>query len=432
MPLKSNRPTLLWKTAILLVSGALLVSPSRLRAQTVTGTLQGTVTDAAGGVLPGAGIAIRSRETGQERNLTTNERGFYNATFLPIGKYRVEASLSGFGSFVRENVEIALNNTTVANFSLDARVSAEVRVTAEQPHIDTTDQEIKGSLNEKQIMDKPTLAVGSFLTLAEVFAGFNENPTGGQNNPTASSGSSVNFNGTGTRGATFQINGVNNDDSSENQNRQGVALATIKEFQVITNNFSAEFGRGYGSVVLVQTKSGTNQVHGDAYEYHQTSSWNDKSYFSRSLPKPVNHRDEYGATLGFPILPDNLFAFGSFDQTEVKGELGRTRDLFLPSDLALPRLTRGNDTPANRAFINNILGRFPAGAVPNDARSPRTYTTTININQPAKDYSGRLDWVSGSSNQVSTRYQYTHQDFQADDLIIGEQAWQDNTQRTTG
>src|SRR5207244_9606634 len=110
-----------------------------------------------------------------------------------------------------------------------------------------------------------TFNPGNFLTLAETFTGFQENPTSGQNNPTSSSGSSINFNGTGTRGATFQINGVNNDDSSENQNRQGAALSTIKEFQVITNNFTAEFGRGYGAVVLVQTLSGSNKIHGSAY-----------------------------------------------------------------------------------------------------------------------------------------------------------------------
>ena len=113
-----------------------------------------------------------------------------------------------------------------------------------RPPINTTNAEIKGSLNTQEILDKPTFNQGNFLTLAETFTGFQENPTSGQNNPTASSGSSINFNGTGTRGATFQINGVNNDDSSENQNRQGASLSTIKEFQVITNNFTAEFGRG--------------------------------------------------------------------------------------------------------------------------------------------------------------------------------------------
>ena len=107
---------------------------------------------------------------------------------------------------------------------------------------------MKQALTAEQILDRPTVQNlnnnNTFLALAETFAGFQENPTSGQNNPTASSGSSINFNGTGTRGATFQIDGVNNDDSSENQNRQGVNLATIKEFQVISNSYSAEFGRG--------------------------------------------------------------------------------------------------------------------------------------------------------------------------------------------
>ena len=125
--------------------------------------------------------------------------------------------------------------------------------------ISLTRAEVKSSLTSEQIMDKPTLNAGNFLTLAETFPGLQENPTSGQNNPTASSGSSINFNNTGTRGATFQINGVNNDDSSENQNRQGVALSTIQEFQILKNGYSAEFGRGDGAVVLVQTKSGTNR-----------------------------------------------------------------------------------------------------------------------------------------------------------------------------
>ena len=128
------------------------------------------------------------------------------------------------------------------------------------PPINLTKAEVKSSLTEQQIIDKPTLNAGNFLSLAETFPGLQENPTSGQNNPTASSGSSINFNNTGTRGATFQINGVNNDDSSENQNRQGVALSTIQEFQILKNGYSAEFGRGDGAVVLVQTKSGTNTL----------------------------------------------------------------------------------------------------------------------------------------------------------------------------
>ena len=264
-----------------------LVTPLPAPAQTVAGTLQGTVADPSGGPLPGASVVVRALETGFERRLVTNDRGFYSAPLLQIGPYGVTASLPGFGAVTRGRVEVSLNATAIANFTLSQRATAEVRVVAEAPQINTVNAEVKGSLTAQQIQDKPVLAQGSFLGLAETFTGFQENPTSGQNNPTLSSGSSINFNGTGTRGATFQINGVNNDDSSENQNRQGASLATIQEFQVLTNSYSAEFGRGYGAVVLVQTKSGTNEVKGEVYSYFQDNRFNEKTYFAQSQPNEL-------------------------------------------------------------------------------------------------------------------------------------------------
>lgn len=417
---------------VLLAGLTAFVMPHRMMAQTVTGTLQGTARDSSGGVLPGVTIAVRNTETGLERSLVTNEKGLYRVPFLPLGYYRVTASLPNFGTVVRERVEVTLNSTTVADFTLNPRVTEEVRVSAEQLRINTTNGEIKGSFTAEQIQAMPSANQGSFLALAESFPGFQENPTSGQNNPTASSGSSINFNGTGTRGATFQINGVSNNDSSENQNRQGVALSTIKEFQIITNNYSAEFGGGYGAVVLVQTKSGTNGLRGDLYAFRQQSGWNEKAFFSRNQPKPANHRNEYGATAGFPVFRDQLFGFLAFDQTERAGNQAYTRDVILQSDKELPRLTRGNDTPENRAFIESVLARF-GNLTPNDpTRTPRTFAGQIGINQPDKDYSGRIDWGRGSTDTVSLRGQYTRQIRESDDVIIGEQALQNNKQENFG
>ncbi|MDL2718191.1 MAG: TonB-dependent receptor [Acidobacteriota bacterium] len=409
-----------------------LVTALPAPAQTVAGTLQGTVMDPGGGPLPGASVVVRAIDTGFERRLVTNDRGFYIAPLLQIGAYRVTASLLGFGSVTRGHVEVSLNATAIANFTLSQKATAEVRVVAEAPQINTVNAEVKGSLTAQQIQDKPVLAQGSFLALAESFTGFQENPTSGQNNPTLSSGSSINFNGTGTRGATFQINGVNNDDSSENQNRQGASLATIQEFQVLTNTYSAEFGRGYGAVVLVQTKSGTNDVKGEAYSYFQNNRFNEKTYFAQSQPKPVNHRTEYGAVLGIPILRDTLFAFVSFDQTDRAGQQDYARDLFTPAELALPRLTRGNNTAANQAWIDGILSRYPSGAVPNDPRSIRTYATQQNFDQPDKDYSARLDFEPAQADHLTARYQYSRQLRDSDDVILGEAAFQNNKQVNLG
>jgi outer membrane receptor protein involved in Fe transport len=413
------------------LAGTCLAVPA-VDAQTVTGTIQGTISDTAGGVLPGVTVTLTHVETGTERAALTNERGIYLAPFLPIGSYRVSAALQGFGTAKREGVELRLNETRVVDLKLDPRLTQEVTVKGDAPPINLTSGATKGTLTAEQIMDKPTLSASSFLTLADTFTGFQENPTSGQNNPTASSGSSINFNGTGTRGATFQINGVNNDDSSENQHRQGAALSTIQEFQVLKSAYSAEFGRGDGAVVLVQTKSGTNRYHGDVYLYQQNGAWNAKSFFAQAAPKPVRHRSEYGFTLGGPIARNKLFAFGNVDRTKLDGENGYTRDLILATDGAGPWLTRGNDTPENRAWIQSVLNRFPASLKPNDSRSARTYTGVAPINFPDEDASGRLDWNVDRANTLTGRFQWTRQIRDPKDVVVGEQAYQKNRQKNLG
>ncbi|HEU4597922.1 MAG TPA: hypothetical protein VFS10_22530, partial [Pyrinomonadaceae bacterium] len=360
----------------------------------------------------------------------------YNATFLPLGRYNVIATAKGFNSVQREGVEVPLNQTIVSDFRLSPTVGETVTVTTELAPINTTNQEIKGSLTAQEIIDKPTFNQGNFLTLAETFTGFQENPTGGQNNPTASSGSSINFNGTGTRGATFQINGVNNDDSSENQNRQGASLSTIKEFQVITNNFTAEFGRGYGAVVLVQTKSGTNQIHGDAYLYHNDSALNaTNNVFTPGARKPVNRRNQYGFTSGFPFWKNKVFGFVSLDHVQNSGAGGYTRDVFLAAERNPAnwfQTTPANDTPANRAFIQSVIDRFPTSLVPNDPRSARTFTGSVGFDRPLKDYSGRLDWNPREADNFFVRWQYTRQILDNEDIILGEATIQNNKQQNIG
>jgi hypothetical protein len=422
---------------IILMVAATIGFSVAISAQTVTGTLQGTVSDTKGAIVPGADVVVRNLETGQERNLRTDSEGRYSAAFLPLGRYSVSASGQGFSKVVQENIEITLNQTRIIDLTLSpVGISEAVLINAEAAPINTTNGEIKGSLNSQEILDKPTANQGSFLTLAETFAGFQENPTSGQNNPTASSGSSVNFNGTGTRGATFQINGVNNDDSSENQNRQGASLSTIKEFQVITNNYTAEFGRGYGAVVLVQTKSGTNKLHGDLYWYHNDSALNaTNNVFNPSAKKGVTRRNQFGFTSGFPVLKNKLFGFVSLDHTENTGANAFNRDVFT-ADERNPanwfKQTPANDTPANRAFVKSIIDRF-ANAKPNDpAAGPRVFRGQQGFNFPARDYSGRFDFNPREADNISGRWQYTRQRFAADDIIIGERADQNHKQQNFG
>lgn len=427
------------KSSILFVliglAAALLINISGVQAQTVTGTIKGNIVDTSDASVPGVSVEINNIETGLKRTIETNADGSYQITFLPIGKYTVTATKDGFGTVVRENIEVTLNQTTGVDFKIDPTVTATVTIDAEAPAINTTNAEVKGTLTETQIEAKPTLNQGNFLTLAETFTGYQENPAGGQNNPTSSSGSSINFNGTGSRGATFQINGVNNDDTSENQNRQGASLATIKEFQVLTNNFSAEFGRGFGAVVLVQTKQGTNNIRGEAYIYHNDSALNAKRHFSTSVPKPVNRRNQYGGVVGFPVFKNRLFGFVSFDQKRESGDLNYRRDIFTQSERNPANWfnrTPANDTPQNRAFIQSVVDRFP-NVSPNDPIGTlRTYATAQGFNRPLDDYSGRFDLNAGERDTVTGRVQYTRQIFESEDIILGEVARQNNKQQNYG
>lgn len=256
-------------------------------AQTATGTLEGRVTDPAGSVVPRAQVRIKETSTGAVRSTQTNAEGFYQIPYLPLGTYEISIEAPGFQAQTGRAI-IELNRTTVLNLNLAlAGTQQTITVSDATPVVDTVSGQIRRSISE-ELIDTIPIAGRDFKQLFRIIPGFQTNPTSGQDNFTLSSGSSASFNGTGTRTATFQTDGVANDDNSENQNRQGVNISTIKEFQVLTNNFTAEFGRGAGAVVLVQTKSGTNEFHGEAYWLTTNSALNARSYFANAAGSRID------------------------------------------------------------------------------------------------------------------------------------------------
>ncbi len=454
-------------------------------AQTVTGTLSGVVTDASGAVVPEIEVTAKNVETGLTRTVKTNGEGYYLMSFLPLGAYNVTVEARGFKKITKTDALVELNKNTVSNFKLEVSAVGEaVEISGETPRIETTTGEIKHSLDEKRIEDTP-LAGRNFISLVEQIPGFQVSAFGGdassgQNNPTNSSGSFAAFGGLGGRATTFQVDGVSNNDSSENQNRQGVNISTIKEFQVLTNAFSAQFGGG-GAAVLVQTKSGTNHFHGNAFDFIQNDIFNANGFFRNAAglsattgeplaPRAAVRRHQYGGTFGGPIwLPkkffgpagfdgrDRLFFFISAERIFNKGGSSFTRVIFLPGEepKACPIGPDGrtiNPNPGDPLrtfcvdpqthpnlqrdleFMRSVirLYRTPElqGLQPNDpnacrdlissGRENRCVTLGVTTVQPRSDYTGRLDFKATSKDNFWMRYQYSRQIDNTGRFILGD------------
>jgi Carboxypeptidase regulatory-like domain/TonB-dependent Receptor Plug Domain len=444
------------------------------RAQTVTGTLTGTVADSTGAVIPNIQVTARNNGTGFTRTTQTNDEGYYSMPFLQLGSYNVTVEVAGFKRVTKTDVIIELNRNTVSNFKLEvSAVGVELMITGETPQIETTTGEIKHSLDARQIQDMP-LAGRNFMSLVEQIPGFQNAPwIGSSNNPTNSTGSYAAFGGQGSRSTTFQIDGVNNDDSSENQNRQNVNISTIKEFQVLTNAYSAEFGRGGGAVVLVQTKSGENSFHGDLYDFIQNDIFNANGWFrnraGHSLttgeqlqPRQTVRRQQYGGTFGGPIiLPekvfgplkldgrDRLFFFISAERVRNRTSGTASRFIWLPGDgpracnpgeISMPGgpycVDPATHPNLNRdlAFMRSVMDLWKTpelqGVQPNDPRAcadliasgrpNRCVTLTVQNTFPDSDYSGRLDFKASAKDTLWVRYQYSRQIRQSGRIIFGD------------
>ncbi len=448
--------------SLLVAAAVVFLGVSRISAQTVSGTLSGHVADSSGGMMPKVKVTAKNEQTGGTREATTNEEGYYLISFLPVGSYQVTVAASGFKTVEKNGVVIELNKNTVSDFVLQpAALATAVEVKGgEIPLIETTVGELKHSLDAQAIENTP-LPGRNFISLVEQIPGFqNAAWINSSNNPTNSTGSYAVFSGTGSRSATFQIDGVNNDDSSENQNRQNVNISSVRQFQVLTNAYSAEFGRGGGAVVLVQTKSGTNAFHGDLYDFIQNDIFNANGFFNNravpQVPRPIVRRNQYGGTLGGPILKDKLFFFGSGERVANVGSTSISRPIWLPSDG--PRACAPGETarpgrageplgnycvdPSTHpnlqrdlAFMKAVMDLWKtpelSGKTPNDPTNCATLIGSGRANRcvrvdglplsfPDSDYAGKLDWLAGKSTTMGLRYQYSRQIRRSPRIVFGD------------
>jgi hypothetical protein len=356
--------------ALLLVAAA-LGSPALAQTDVTTTRISGTVTDAEGTALPGVTITTTSLEMGRVNVEVTDERGFYRVLALPTGLYKVEASLDGFQTATATDVRLVLGSTPTINFTMQSSsVTETITVTSEAPLIESTNTAQGTTILTEQIREIP-VANRDFKGLVLLTP------------QTRADSERGNLSISGQRGinTNVTIDGVDFNNAffggtvggAEGRAPLAISQESIKEFTVITNGASVEFGRSGGGFVNVITKSGTNQLHGSAFYYNQPQEW--ISDFANGAEPADQEREQYGASIGGRIIEDKLFYFVSYDE-QAKSET-------VPID--------------PRVLDADIFARWPI------LSSPDTYVST----QDGRVMFGRVDFQATPSQHLMVRGNFT-------------------------
>ncbi len=275
-----------------------------------TGVIEGRVRDEEGKSLPGVQVTLKNLETNYTRTTTTDENGFYRARLLPLGKYQVEAQLMGFSTVIRRGIDLRIGQVLKIDLKMNLVSIAEtITVVGEAPIIETTKTEISTIINEKAIETLPingrNFADHLRLTSAATKDDYYRVNVGGQRSITNS----------------ILMDGVDTNSNFFGEQRGGTrppftfSQEAVKEFRVINNSFSAEYGKAMGAVVNAVTKSGTNEFHGSAFYYFRDENLVSRDAYGREYDTFEQH--QFGASLGGPLIKDRAFFFMTWDQQEL-------------------------------------------------------------------------------------------------------------------
>jgi outer membrane receptor protein involved in Fe transport len=327
----------------LLAWALIAVGTARLAAQGGTAQIAGVVHDEQGGVLPGVAVTLRNQDSGVGRTATSEGDGSFRFPALAPGHYTLHAELSGFASMEVRDLVITIGLELKQDLTMKLQSVAEtVTVTGESPVVDTTKSEVSAVVTQQQI---ETLPINSrqYLSLALLVPGTGLDATRSFF-PTVNIGGSLTFNST-----TNMVDGMYNVMVEDGEPRQSLPEDAVQEFKVSSAQYNAEFGLATGGVLQVATKSGTNSIHGTAFEYFRDKSLNAKGVFEAT--KPDFRRNQFGGSVGGPILRDRMHFFATAERTKT--------DQFYTVTTGLPQYYSSLEGTFKQPLTTNLyLGRF--------------------------------------------------------------------------
>ena len=324
-----------------------VVAASALYPQVDTATILGTVQDSSGAIVPGASVTATAVGTNIKTSTRTDNSGNYVITPLKIGDYSVSVEAQGFKLETRSGVILQVQDRLRVDFNLQVGAMTEaVNIAAEVPLVQTESSALGNVIGSRQITELP-LNGRDYTQLATLTAGVTKITENGGGINGATSASNGNAGGAfavnGTRGNlnNFMLDGIDNNSNDNAGNILRTSVDAIQEFKVQTSNYSAEFGRSGGAVINATLKSGTNEFHGTAFEFSRNSALDARGFFEApDQPKAPFKQNQFGGTLGGPIVKNKLFFFGDYQGTRVSA--ATTSIQSVPQfDLPLERLPRG-------------------------------------------------------------------------------------------
>lgn len=411
-------------------------------SQAVTGTIYGIVSDSTQAAIAGAKVTVVNTNTNYTREMQTQGDGSFRFPSLPLGVYRVTAEQAGFNTFTQEGMTLQVDQQLRVDMTLRVgNVSEKLEVTGEAPLVNATNAETSEVIDRQRVEMLP-LNGRNFVQLLQLTTGTTPGATGDtQNNLVINQfrgSTAFTANGMPTRYNNFVLDGVDNNESAWNSG--GIVLMpvidAIQEFKVSTGNFSSEFGRAAGGVVSVQTRSGTNEFHGNVFEFFRNSALDANDFFNNAngRARPPFRQNQFGGTIGGPIRKDKLFFFADYQGTrQVRGLTylasvptaeAAAGDFSNPlfGQIYDPATTRANpaggsirDPFPNRriptARFDPLVGNFLA-LMPRANTSPGAIANNF-INNPTWTRQGnqgdiRMDYNLASKGAVFTRYSRDH------------------------
>ncbi len=365
----SSRPVLCVTFA--LAVSFLCVNPSVVQAQTLYGNIQGQVQDQQGAAIGKAEITVRNTETGAVRKVNANDTGAYQVSSIPPGAYEVSASITGFKTEVRSGINVTVGAEISVNMSLQVgSVSEKVEVTAEAAQVDTSSATLGGFVSSSTIRELP-LNGRDWISLSLLQPGVAPNASQNSNDLSRAQrgfGLALYISGGRHTDNAFRVDGVSVNDYSNagpgSALRVNMGVDAIREFSVLTNSYSAEYGRGAGGVVNAITKSGTNDIHGGAYYFHRNSALDARNFFDATDPAkgearlPPFRRHQYGGYAGGRIIKDKTFYFANAERlSEIKG--GSANDPTISQDARNGRLCANSACTSKTQFpVSPLTKRF--------------------------------------------------------------------------